>query len=348
LSTGKFIWKIPSTQPTGLSIIRVAALDGSLYGTSGPFTIAELTLASDAMAITTVASTRAVIGKSYMGIFYITGGNWPYNMQVASGQLPPGLTLQPSTVNCIQVVGYTCPPDTNSNYMITGTPTKVGTYTFTLLATDASLSPTSPSAKKEFSITVYETENSVPVTAEIKPGILAVAPGSGTVYIITNDGQKYGFTSAADFTSRGFTFDKVQTVDKTSLDSVPETKTFERSGNLSFKYRSGPAIYYLTPGLCKQVYPSMTALNAWSVKLTDVAVVGDAEQYPDCNKNFVQLPENTPVKSADDRTVYVIREGKRRPFASYDIFKREGFEGKPVMIVLLGELDLYQTGEIIQ
>jgi large repetitive protein len=64
------------------------------------------------------------VGQAYENDFFISGGAAPYTWSVASGQLPPGLALQ------------TDGDPRNANNELAGTPTTVGTYTFTMKVTD--------------------------------------------------------------------------------------------------------------------------------------------------------------------------------------------------------------------
>jgi hypothetical protein len=58
------------------------------------------------------------IGMAYNKTITAGGGTSPYSFAKTSGSLPPGLTLSPTGV-------------------VSGTPTAMGTYTFTVQATDA-------------------------------------------------------------------------------------------------------------------------------------------------------------------------------------------------------------------
>ncbi|HKV03912.1 MAG TPA: putative Ig domain-containing protein [Candidatus Acidoferrales bacterium] len=74
-------------------------------------------------AITTTSLPSGSINGTYSGTVNASGGVPPYSWSVASGSLPPGLSLAPSTSNSVT---------------ISGTPTSQGTSTFTIKVTDSS------------------------------------------------------------------------------------------------------------------------------------------------------------------------------------------------------------------
>jgi len=98
--------------------------------------------------ITTDSLSDGEIQSQYSTTLSAAGGTTPYTWSIISGNLPPGLTL-------------------NSNGVISGTPTKAGTFTFTIKVTDSS-NPVK-TATKEFSITVNEQTQPLTITTEALP-----------------------------------------------------------------------------------------------------------------------------------------------------------------------------------
>ena len=80
------------------------------------------------------------VGQAYITSFAVIGGAAPYTWSLASGQFPPGLSL--STLSAT-------PRDANDE--LAGTPTALGTYTFTMRVTDY----TGDTTTQQFTITVY-------------------------------------------------------------------------------------------------------------------------------------------------------------------------------------------------
>jgi large repetitive protein len=64
------------------------------------------------------------VGQAFAVDFFLSGGAAPYSWSLASGQLPPGLTLQT----------FSDPRDADDE--LAGTPTTAGTYTFTMRLAD--------------------------------------------------------------------------------------------------------------------------------------------------------------------------------------------------------------------
>jgi hypothetical protein len=89
---------------------------------------------STQLFITTVTLPAGNTRSSYTATVLVTGGTSPYAFTISAGTLPPGLSLD------------------GAAGVISGTPTTVGTYTFTVTVTDAGT--TQQTANREYSIDV--------------------------------------------------------------------------------------------------------------------------------------------------------------------------------------------------
>ncbi len=135
---------------TGASSFTVDATDGE-----SPQHTASQALSitvGPALAITTASLPSATQNVAYTTTLAASGGASPYTWSIASGSLPSGLSLNPSTG------------------VITGTPTPIGTASFAVRATDGE-SPVQ-SATQSLSLTVSQS----PVSSVI----LALSPASVT------------------------------------------------------------------------------------------------------------------------------------------------------------------------
>src|SRR5262245_11827339 len=103
----------------------ISATLNSVSGSTG------LTVAAGPLTITTTALPAAAVNQAYSATLAASGGTPPYTWALASGTLPAGLTLTPSTG------------------AITGTPTAAGTANFTVRVTAGAQNVT-----KALSITV--------------------------------------------------------------------------------------------------------------------------------------------------------------------------------------------------
>lgn len=80
----------------------------------------ELNTPGEALRVLGGNLPDAYLGETYTESISVAGGLRPYSFEVSGGQLPPGLTLEGSNLR--------------------GTPSELGTFTFTVTASDANLS----------------------------------------------------------------------------------------------------------------------------------------------------------------------------------------------------------------
>ncbi|WP_295428829.1 S8 family serine peptidase [uncultured Thiodictyon sp.] len=133
-------------------------------------------LAAEPLAITTTALADSSVGLAYNIVLGASGGIPPYSWSLASGALPPGLTLDSASGN------------------LTGTPTQVGSYSFTVKAGDGY----TQSTPQALSINVAASSSWSPdiVLDNGDPGTQVIT-GKWNAYG-TDPEQKYGSDWLAD------------------------------------------------------------------------------------------------------------------------------------------------------
>ncbi|MBN2415226.1 putative Ig domain-containing protein [bacterium] len=106
----------------------------------------SITIISTAFTITTSSLSAGKINQAYSGSIATENGTQPLSYSIAAGSIPPGLSITPS----------------GSSYLISGTPTSSGEYTFTFEATDSSFPQKSDSKSFTLKIHIRITTTSLP------------------------------------------------------------------------------------------------------------------------------------------------------------------------------------------
>ncbi|MGD0497335.1 MAG: putative Ig domain-containing protein, partial [Bryobacteraceae bacterium] len=166
LSADGVITGVPATP--GVSVFTISVTDAASHTASQAF---ALTITLGPLAITTAATLPAgVVGASYSQTLAATGGIPPYAWQVKSGAWPPGLIF-------------------SSGGALTGAPSQVGSFGFTVQVTDSSAA----SASRVFSLLV-----SAPGCASslnYSGQAFSAAGGSGTVTVAAPAGCQWTASS---------------------------------------------------------------------------------------------------------------------------------------------------------
>src|SRR2546425_3238825 len=104
----------------GRFTFTIQVKDGAGNVANQAFSIAIRPAAALTITFPTTCCNDGTVGTSYLQNFFLSGGVAPFSASIASGQLPPGLSLSAS------------PP-----ISITGVPTTRGTFMFTVRVTDS-------------------------------------------------------------------------------------------------------------------------------------------------------------------------------------------------------------------
>lgn len=210
---------------------------------ASPATINPLVsvLVRGALAFQTVSLKDGVRTQGYWGELDITGGRPPYTIGVASGSLPPGVTIASTPY----------PPEFNMN----GTATTDGTYNFTLKVTDSYRTPNS--ATQNFQIRIADPLSVTgpnPITLLYNQSYTTTFPATGGIppYTWSMEYQIPGFTldpSTGTFTGQ-YTgtdgFNTPNSVYVTDSSNPPQTASsyfaFEMIGKVMIETNALPAI----------------------------------------------------------------------------------------------------------
>jgi len=145
----------------GTASVTVANPGGS---TSNALTF---TISPPLLTITTSSPlTAGVVGIAYSQTLSASGGQSPYTWSVATGFLPPGVALAPSTG------------------VLSGTPSTPGTFDFTVRASDSG-QPTPQTANKSFTLVVSA---SAPTLTSINPSTVLAG---GLAFTLTVNGTNF-------------------------------------------------------------------------------------------------------------------------------------------------------------
>jgi sugar lactone lactonase YvrE len=145
---------------SGKNQVPLASIAGSQTGIAVPFGVA---ISPPLLGISTAVLSAGTTGTAYSQKLGAAGGAPPYSWSLATGKLPAGLTLNPSTG------------------AITGTPTTAGTFSFTVKVTDVS-QPAAQFATQSLAITVHPP---------VLPSVFATNGGAGTLtdYALSDNGN---------------------------------------------------------------------------------------------------------------------------------------------------------------
>jgi hypothetical protein len=190
--TSPYTWSLASgTLPAGLNLNAAGSITGTpTTAGSSTFTVRvtdsaapaatvtrSLTItiaaAPTSLSITTAALPGGTVGASYSATLAASGGTTPYTWSLASGTLPPGLTL-------------------SATGSISGTPTTAGTSTFTVRVTDSAV----PAATVTRSL-------SIAIVAPVLNTGFRAPTSQSAVTLLAGDNNGFQSNPANAFTTNG-------------------------------------------------------------------------------------------------------------------------------------------------
>lgn len=170
----------------------------------------------------------------------------------------------------------------------------------------------------------------------------------GRIYLLVDDTLRY-ITSPEVFRLLGYHPDEVIPISEHDLkgyaigENITPSTLYPTGALLQNKKTGG--VYYVQDGVKHPIYDRVILLENFPHKtLTPVS--------PEELANFItgeplRLKDATLIKSENSSTVYVISNGKRRPFSSAEVFEKLGYMWENIIVVPERVLDLHPLGEML-
>lgn len=276
----------------------------------------SLYIALEPLAITTTYLPDGTTGKAYSRTLASSGGTSGKSWRLTSGTFPPGLNLN------------------STSGKISGTPNKIGTYTFTIQLKDSQTS-----VQKEFTITIN-------TPLRHPSGTLVKTNSSPTVYLISGD-TKSTFTSAASFLSHRYSWEQLVMINSTELNIYTTAAPMQiRSGTLVKGNHA--TVYLINEDMTKSTFPTADVFLNRGYSWDQIIQSSDAElvNYP-MGEILGGSATNTIIKITNSPIVYMVDNGQRRPFASAETFLGMGYTWNQIRTVTSSQLNQYPLGAIV-
>ena len=256
------------TAGTSTVVICTSATNcSSLSVTVGTATLPPITF-------TGMALPYATVGTSYSTMMSSSGGSGSYTYAITSGALPAGLVL-------------------TTTGLISGTPTTVGSNSFTAKVTDSS----GNTASAVMSLAVSGSLTTpTPTPTPSTPSTSIYANGQlinekGVIYIVYQN-TKVAFTNAPAFLGLGFSFKNVLVVTDSGLTVSPRTViTATGSHPRGTWVSSGKSIFFVSPA-------GLIPVTDWQ---TFISNGGDAAFIVKANKYDLAMKKLTNLTANDSR-----------------------------------------------
>ncbi|MBI2476611.1 hypothetical protein HYV72_00400 [Candidatus Uhrbacteria bacterium] len=181
------------------------------------------------------------------------------------------------------------------------------------------------------------------------PNYALVRIENGDVYLLVN-GDKRRFQSLDDLPRFGYVPDEI--LNGTSAELAPykdgSTITYqtENPQGAVVKDTTTGGLYYVDQGVRRAIVHTdilRDRYSAWRVRPAsheDLTLMREVDA--------VRFSEGTLVKVANDPTVYVISEGRRRPIIDESTFVTLGFEWKDILTTSPAAIEVHPPGDLIQ
>ena len=171
----------------------------------------------------------------------------------------------------------------------------------------------------------------------------------GTVYLIS-EGEKRGFASSEAFRQFGFNPEEIIDVSWSELNVVPD------GDNIAIKdsFPVGGLIQSIETGAIFYISPNGTMYPIWDKSVMEARYNNRRfiPMYQEDIDKFnqgepIKFPDGTLVTSPGTNSVYVISNGRKRPFKSAEVFESLDYDWDNIVHTTDKVLELHQNGPFI-
>lgn len=173
---------------------------------------------------------------------------------------------------------------------------------------------------------------------------------NGTVYLFVDGGLR-GFSSAEALRQTGINPEEIRDVKKKELKNLPEddpitADTEYPTGALLQNSKTGAVVYISPEGTRHPIWDRTVMENRFPDKAIRSATPAHIKQFK--LKKPLKLADGTLVRSPESSSIYVIANGRKRPFKSAKVFETYGYKWDNVIVVPQKVLDLHSDGSFIR
>jgi hypothetical protein len=171
---------------------------------------------------------------------------------------------------------------------------------------------------------------------------------NGTIFLLVDD-KRHGFSSSESFRKIGYNPEEVMDASWEDINSYQEgkpltaTSTYPTGALLQDKATGG--VYWVYEGTKSPIWDAIFLKTKFKNK--KIIPVGKDELANYETISPVLFPDGELLKSSVSPSVYLISDGKKRPFASGEAFLGLGYKWENIITVSPKLLYLYEEGEAI-
>lgn len=185
-------------------------------------------------------------------------------------------------------------------------------------------------------------------------GTLLRQKDSATVYILEGGKKRPFAVSAQEFAKLGFSWDEIKDVSSADLKGYQEGPAVKYGPDGALVRGTDPTVWLIEEGKKRKITSGELFINLgfswWKVKKSQ-----EIENY--LTGSAVTYPDGTLLRSKEESTVYLVKDGKRRIFTSGTLFNLLGYKWRNVLtisekndllIIPLGKPMLYPDGTLVK